>query len=54
MNFLNVMAQGDVKLVDVKNYIDAGAVAVGVGRDLFDGYSSSEITDRLKETLAGL
>lgn len=54
MHFLNVMAQGDVKLADVKNYIDAGAVAVGVGRDLFEGYSYSEITDRLKDTMASL
>lgn len=54
MNFLNVMPQGDVKLSDVKGYINAGAVAVGVGRDLFEGYSYSEITNRLKDTMADL
>lgn len=54
MHFLNVMAQGDVKLVDVKSYIDAGAVAVGVGRDLFEGYSYADITSRLKDVMAEL
>lgn len=51
MPFLNIMAQGDVKLAEVKNYINAGAVVVGVGRDLYDGYSYSEITKRIRTTL---
>jgi len=47
MNFLNILPQGSVKLSEVKKYIDAGAFAVGVGRDLFDGYSYSAITERV-------
>ena len=48
MPFLSVIPQGDVKLSQVQSYIDAGAVAVGVGRDLTDGYSYSEIIERAK------
>lgn len=54
MPFLNIMPQGNVKLADVKSYIDAGAFAVGVGRDLFDGYSYSKITDRVRDARAKL
>ena len=52
MPFLSVLPQGNVKLNEVKSYIDAGATAVGVGRDLYDGYSYSEITARVKEAVA--
>ena len=54
MPFLSVLPQGNVKLSEVKCYIDAGATAVGVGRDLYDGYSYSEITERVKEAIAKL
>ncbi len=54
MPFLSVIPQGNVKLSEVKNYINSGAVAVGVGRDLYDGYSYSEITERVLETVAKL
>ena len=54
MHFLNILPQGSVKLADVKKYIDAGAFAVGVGRDLFDGYSYSDITSRGQEALSKL
>ncbi len=54
MPFLSVMPQGNVKLSEVKSYIDAGALAVGVGRDLYDGYTYSEITERVKEAVARL
>ena len=54
MPFLSVMPQGNVKLSEVKSYIDAGARAVGVGRDLYEGYSYSEITERVKEAILKL
>ena len=54
MPFLSVMPQGNVKLSEVKSYIDAGAKAVGVGRDLYEGYSYSEITERVKEAVLKL
>lgn len=54
MPFLNIMAQGDVKLSEVKSYIEAGAAVVGVGRDLYEGYNYSEITKRTRATLEDL
>lgn len=54
MPFLNIIAQGDVKLSEVKAYIEAGAIGVGVGRDLYDGYNFAEITKRVKATLEDL
>ena len=54
MPFLKVLAQGDVKINEAKSYIKAGAYAVGIGRDLYDGYSYSEITDRAKYLLKSL
>lgn len=54
MPFLKVLPQGNVKLDEVENYINAGAVAVGVGRDFFEGYSYSEITERARNIKAKL
>lgn len=54
MPFLNVIPMGNVKLSEVSQYIKAGAVAVGVGRDLYQGYSFSEITKRTAEALKTL
>ena len=51
MPFLNILPSGNVKLDEVKSYIEAGACAVGVGRDLYDGYSLSEITQRAKRVI---
>ncbi len=54
MPFLKVMPTGNVKLSEVKSYIEAGAHAVAVGRDFYDGYSLSEITARAKKILLEL
>lgn len=54
MPFLNVMPLGNVKLNEVASYIKAGAMAVGVGRDFYDGYSFSEITSRAKNIVKEL
>ena len=51
MPFLNLMPTADIKLKDVTSYLKAGAVAVGVGRDFYQGFTPSEITDRTKEIL---
>ena len=48
MPFLNLMVQGSIKISEAKSYIDAGAKVVGIGRDLYEGYSYSEITKRAK------
>ena len=51
MPFLKILVQGNVKINEAKSYLDAGAYAVGIGRDLYEGYSYSEITNRTKELL---
>ena len=54
MPFLNVIPQGNVQLSEVQSYINAGAVAVGVGRQLTKCNSYSEITQRTKQLLETL
>lgn len=54
MPFLNIMPMGNVKLEEVKDYIKAGAMAVGVGRTLYENLTYKEITSRVKNVLADL
>ena len=54
MPFLNIIPQGNVALSEVKNYIDAGALAVGVGRNLTKGATFAEITKRTQNLLEQL
>lgn len=54
MPFLNVIPQGNVRTEEVKAYINAGAIAVGVGRHLTEAGSYSEITKRTKNLLEQL
>jgi 2-dehydro-3-deoxyphosphogluconate aldolase/(4S)-4-hydroxy-2-oxoglutarate aldolase len=51
MQFLNLMPMGNIKLSEVVAYLKAGAVAVGVGRDFYQGFTAKEITNRTKEIL---
>ena len=51
MPFLNLMPTGNIKLSNVTAYLKAGAIAVGVGRDFYQGLPMDEITDRTKEIL---
>ncbi len=51
MPFLNLMPMGNIKLRDVVSYLNAGACAVGVGRDFYQGFTPREITNRTKEIL---
>ncbi len=48
MPFLNLMPTGNIKLENVISYLEAGAVAVGVGRDFYNDFSPAEITERTK------
>ncbi|MBO5447637.1 hypothetical protein J6A34_09045 [bacterium] len=48
MPFLNIIPQGNVQLNEIQSYINAGAIAVGVGRQLTKSESYSEITKRTK------
>ena len=54
MPFLNVLPIGNIKYDEVKNYIDAGAVAVGIGRDLCAEKDLSKITSRIKKAFEKL
>lgn len=51
MPFLNLMPMGNIKLSETVTYIKAGAAAVGVGRDFYQGFTPKEITQRTKEIL---
>ena len=51
MPFLNVLVQGNVKVNEAQAYLNAGAYAVGIGRDLYEGHSYQEITKRAKYLL---
>ena len=46
MPFLKVLVQGNVKINETQAYLKAGAYAVGIGRDLYENRSYSEITKR--------
>ena len=46
MPFLKVLVQGNVKINEAQAYLNAGAYAVGIGRDLYEGNSYTEITKR--------
>lgn len=54
MPFLNIIPQGNVELSQVKAYIQAGAVAVGIGRHLTVADSYLEITKRTQSLLESL
>ncbi len=54
MPFLNIMPLGNVKIDEIKSYINAGASVVGVGRDFYENYSLNEITKRVKKVLKEL
>jgi len=51
MPFLNLLPCGFVKLEDIKGYLEAGAVAVGVGRELYSKNSYNEIVSTVKEVM---
>lgn len=54
MKFLNVIPQGDVKLCEICDYLKAGALAVGVGRNLAGTGTYPEIAKRTKDLLERL
>lgn len=51
MPFLNLLPCGFVKLDEIKGYLDAGAAAVGIGRELYAKNSYSEIVKTVKEVV---
>ena len=51
MPFLHLLPMGNIKLNEVVTYIKAGAVAVGVGRDFYQGFEPKVITARTRDIL---
>lgn len=51
MPFLSLMPMGNIKLSQAVTYIKAGAAAVGIGRDFYQGFNPKEITSRTKEIM---
>ncbi len=51
MPFLKIMPMGHIQLSEVKDYINVGAKAVGVGRNFYEDLSFNEITERAKNIL---
>lgn len=52
MPFLNVIATGNIKIDSVYDYLKAGAVAVGIGRDLYDNLDAAGIEEKARELIA--
>lgn len=46
MNFINIIAAGNIKIDDIPAYLKAGAKAVGIGRALYKDAAYEEITKR--------
>ncbi len=51
MPFLNLLPMGNIKLNEVVTYIKAGAKAVGVGRDFYQGFEPKAITARTRDII---
>ncbi len=54
MPFLNILPCGFVKTEEVKDYLDAGASAVGVGRNLYNKSSYEEIVQTVREVIKSI
>ena len=54
MPFLNLMPTGNIKLNEVISYLNAGAKAVGIGRDFYQGLTYSEITEKAENILTDI
>lgn len=51
MPFLNLLPCGFVKISEIKGYLEAGAKAVGVGRELYGKKGYKEIVDTAKNVV---
>ena len=49
MPFLNLLPCGFVKIEEINDYIKAGAIAVGIGRELYGSKNYNEIVKTAKE-----
>lgn len=51
MPFLNLLPCGFVKIEEVEGYLKAGAIAVGIGRELYSKNNYNEIVNAAKEVV---
>ncbi len=51
MKFLNVMPTGGIKVENIKSYLDAGATAVGLGREFYLNKTIDEIKETVKSAV---
>ncbi len=51
MPFLNLLPCGFVKLEEVKDYLEKGAIAVGIGRELYDKENYTQIVQTVKTVM---
>ena len=54
MPFLKLMPAGGISLEDFKDYLNAGAAAVGMGRCLYKGANLNEIKERVRYVIETL
>lgn len=54
MPFLNLMPSGGISIDDFVDYLNAGAVAVGIGRSLYKNANLKEITERARYAVSKL
>lgn len=52
MPFLNVMPTGGIKITEINDYIKIGAIAVGIGSDLYKGLTTEQIVSKAKEAIS--
>ena len=51
MPFLNLLPCGFVKIEEIKGYLDAGAAAVGLGRELYARNNKEEVVNAVRQAV---
>ena len=51
MPFLNLMPTGSIKINEIPEYLSIGAIAVGIGADLYKGLENEQIIMRAKKAV---
>lgn len=54
MPFLNIVVAGGIRIDNFTDYIKAGVIAVGIGRDFYENLTPAEITKKAKLAISKL
>ena len=54
MPFLNVIATGSIRATEAVKYLEAGAFAVGIGRDFYQNKTPQEIISTVSNLKKGI